>query len=133
MPYALKRRNATITFEGTDYDGLEMRCKFDVGMNVYLDYQRVIASKDVAEIASTIRDFGDKWLIEWNLEEDGAPVPATGEGMLTIPIPDATTIVAKWLGEMATPSVPLVQRSLDGSTLEADSTTTETASESQSS
>jgi len=64
-------------------------------------------------------------LMEWNLEDaSGGPVPATGDGMLQIPLSLAMLIVQHWIEAVSAVPAPLPETSGDLSTLAAASTVT---------
>lgn len=126
MPYQIKRRTAVIDFKGTDYDGAEMRCRFDVEMETFLSYQRMIDDASIVNVAEMFKQFGDEIVLEWNLEDEGKQIAADGAGMMKLPVQLATEIIKRWLEAMATPSAPLSLPSKNGATSEEASTETAT-------
>ena len=114
----VQRRTAVLVFEEGPYEGTEVRCAFDISMNVYFEYQ-ALASRAEEQDAEAFREvalrFGDEILMEWNLDgEDGEPLPATGEGFLTLPVTAVTDILRAWLDAMVRPTLPLESPSASG-------------------
>ncbi len=113
MGFREPRRTALITFEGTQWDTAEVRCRIDVPVRVILEYQR--AADDEADVAALFRSFGDDILVEWNVEDDaGAPVPATGDGFLSRSAEFAMAIMQGWAKAAAGVSAPLAGGSPSG-------------------
>lgn len=92
------KRVANISFEGTDYDGLEVRCSLDLPFRTVLEIQKLSASdKDTESIkANTI--WCDEVLESWNLTDDeGNDIPATSESALAVaPARLLSTLISKW-------------------------------------
>lgn len=92
------KRVANISFEGTDYDGLEVRCSLDLPFKTVLEIQKLSASdKDTESIkANTI--WCDEVLESWNLTDDeGNDIPATSESALAVaPARLLSTLITKW-------------------------------------
>lgn len=92
------KRVANISFEGTDYDGLEVRCSLDLPFKTVLEIQKLSASdKDTESIkANTI--WCDEVLESWNLTDDeGNDIPATSESALAVaPARLLSTLISKW-------------------------------------
>ena len=92
------KRVANISFEGTDYDGLEVRCSLDLPFRTVLEIQKLSASdKDTESIkANTI--WCDEVLESWNLTDDeGNDIPATSESALAVaPARLLSTLITKW-------------------------------------
>ena len=92
------KRVANISFEGTDYDGLEVRCSLDLPFKTVLEIQKLSASdKDTESIkANTI--WCDEVLESWNLTDDeGNDIPATSESALAVaPARLVSALISKW-------------------------------------
>lgn len=58
------RRTASISFEGTEWDGTEITCLLDVPLRVFFEFQRLSQGEDAE---SAYRKFGDEVLKGWNL------------------------------------------------------------------
>jgi hypothetical protein len=111
--YRVPRRTAVITFDGTDYDGAEVECKLDVPLGLYFDFGRV--GEESREQESLFRRWGDEVLLAWNLEDDdGRPLPATGEGIMALPPFMVTLLLNKWTETVVAVPSPLGGRSNGG-------------------
>ena len=124
--FRIPERTALINFEGTDYDGAEIQLRLSVSFAQFIALRESAQGEDQEGMA---RLFGDNVLMEWNLEDDaGQPIPATGDGMLAIPLDLTNLVVQHWVEAVAGVSVPLAPPSGDISTLAAASTAMETGS-----
>jgi len=122
--FRLPERTARITFEGTDYDGAEIRVLLSVSFAQFIALRESAQGEDQEGMA---RLFGETVLMDWNLEDaDGAPLSADGDGMLMIPLDLANLVVQHWVEEVAGVPSPLSGQSGDISTLAAASTAMET-------
>jgi hypothetical protein len=115
----------TLLFEGTDYEGLEVRMRatklgalFDagdllaIGDRVGIDVAPTAA--EMGQITSQFEDLADH-LVSWNIEdEDGRPVPANLEGMKTQELPLIVRIVKAWQQAMGDVAPPLPNSSSSG-------------------
>ena len=118
--FRIPDQTAHITFSGTDYDGAEIWVRLNVSFAHYIALREAAEGDDQARMAEL---FGTEVLMEWNLEDaSGEPVPATGEGMLQIPLSLAMLIVQHWIEAVSGVEAPLEPQSSDFSTLEAAST-----------
>lgn len=59
--------------------------------------------EDIDEFANLLQTFGDQVLVRWDLMKSGTDVPATGEGMNTLPMPAAMAIFQAWSEAVSTP------------------------------
>ena len=122
--FRLPDRTARITFEGTDYDGAEIRVRLNVSFAQFIALRESAQSEDQERMAGL---FGENVLMDWNLEDDdGRPIPADSDGMLAIPLDLVNLVVQHWVEQVAGVPAPLSETSGDISTLEAASTATET-------
>lgn len=113
MGYRIKRRTAVIKFEGTDFDGAEVSCVFDVSLKTLFDFQSTAES----EPENAFRRFGDEIITSWNLEDDaGNAIPADADGLLAQPPAFANALLAKWMEAMQAPPAPLGPAPNSGST-----------------
>jgi len=118
--FRLPERTARITFAGTDYDGAEIQVRLNVSFAQFIELRESAQGEDQERMA---RLFGDNVLMAWNLEyQDGEPIPADGDGMLTIPLDLTNLVVQHWVEEVAGVSAPLAGTSADFNTLAAAST-----------
>jgi hypothetical protein len=119
---------AVITFEGTDYDGAEIRAKLNVNFKYFSEIQAAI-SEDSTNGLRVAELFGDHALIDWNLEDyEGDPVPANAEGMTMIPVELVNLMVGHWAEAVSDIPDPLEKISSDISTLAQLSTAMESPS-----
>jgi len=118
--FRIPDQTAHITFSGTDYDGAEIWVRLNVSFAHYIALREAAEGDDQAKMAEL---FGGEVLMEWNLEDaSGEPVPATGDGMLQIPLSLAMLIVQHWIEAVAGVSAPLETTSGDINTLAEAST-----------
>ena len=118
--FRIPERTALINFAGTDYDGAEITLLLSVSFAQFLALRESAQGEDQEGMA---RLFGENVLMEWNLEDDaGQPIPATGDGMLAIPLELTNLVVQHWVEAVAGVSAPLETPSGDINTLAAAST-----------
>jgi len=118
--FRIPDQTAHITFAGTDYDGAEIWVRLNVSFAHFIALRAAAEGDDQASMADL---FGNEALMEWNLEDaSGEPIPATGDGMLQIPLSLAMLIVQHWIEAVAGVSAPLSPQSGDISTLAEAST-----------
>ena len=113
---------AVLKFEGTDYDGAEVRCRLTVPTALFLSLQRLVESKSADGIEAAFQMFGDDVLIEWNVEDPvtGEPYPATGEGFKRPSPQFAGQIISVWMEAVSGVAAPLVAPSVNGNMSEAE-------------
>ena len=122
--FRLPERTARITFEGTDYDGAEIRVRLSVSFAQFIALRESAQGEDQEGMA---RLFGETVLMDWNLEDtEGEPLLADGDGMLMIPLDLANLVGQHWVEEVAGVPAPLSETSGDIDTLAAASTAMET-------
>ena len=120
--FRIPERTARVTFEGTDYDGAEIKLKLSVSFAQFIALRESAQGEDQEGMA---RLFGETVLMEWNLEDgDGQPLPADGDGMMAIPLDLTNLVVQHWVEAVAAVPAPLSETSGDLSTLAAASTVT---------
>ena len=114
-------RTETLTFEGTPWEGAEVTVRMDISVGMYLELLDMVKSDENILVA---RLFGDSILEEWNIvDEGGDSIPATGEGMLSLPdMVFALRIIGQWIERVKSVSIPLAPPSVDGNMLVAAST-----------
>ena len=118
--FRIPERTARITFEGTDYDGAEIKLRLSVSFAQFIALREAAQEEDQEGMA---RLFGENVLIDWNLEDnDGQSIPANAEGMMAIPLDLTNLIVQHWVEAVSAVPVPLEQPSSDLSTLAEAST-----------
>jgi hypothetical protein len=114
------KKIANITFEGTDYDGLEVKCSLDLPMKVVLDIQRLSVSEDDKDKLEANKIWCDKVLLSWNLVDDkGDVIPANAESALMVaPSRLLAVLITKWAELVTEPSANLSNTQNDMPTLE---------------
>ena len=119
--FPVVNRTACLTFQGTPWEGAEVVVRLGISINVYLEIRRLMDTNDPIELTQV---FGNSMLVGWNLvDEHGKAIPATGEGMKSLPdMSFALRIVNLWLEAVAGVSAPLGPPSNDGNTLVEAST-----------
>ena len=112
MGFRIPKRTATIIWdEGHDYHGAEAQVRLDVPMALTFQMQRY--NDDDANREELLRRFGDAILISWNIEDDdGAALPATGEGMLQAPPAFVLDVLNHWIEATQAVPAPLVEESV---------------------
>jgi len=112
--YRVKKRTAKIIFVDTDYDGAVIEALFDVPLKKLFELQRLAETGKAEE---SFKIFGDEILTAWNVEDDdGKPIPASGDGLLSQPAPFANLILTKWLAAMQEPAAPFASQPNSGGT-----------------
>lgn len=137
MGYSIERRTAKLNLE--EYDGAWIRVRMDVALKVQLKILEIqaqtMAMSDTSDGISTewvdwqkslTKYFADNYLLEWNLEEDGAPIPATSSGLETLPIPMVMAIITASLTAGTEVPNPLDNASPNGNNLVEELTATTT-------
>ena len=96
--FIVERREAFLTFpEDSDYHGAEIRAKLDVDVRTFLELQSIGDDATATELRDAFTLFGDAIVKEWNLQdEDNKPVPATGDGFMTLPPAFCTSVIGAW-------------------------------------
>jgi hypothetical protein len=86
MGYKVETRTAAIDFaEDNPWHGIEARVVISVPFATLLWYQRNAETMDAALGEEAIRQWGEKYLQEWNIEDaQGVPIPATADGAVTV-------------------------------------------------
>lgn len=114
------KKIANITFEGTDYDGLEVKCSLDLPMKVVLDIQRLSVSEDDKDKLEANKIWCEKVLLSWNLVDDkGDVIPANAESALMVaPSRLLAVLITKWAELVTEPSANLSKTQNDMPTLE---------------
>ena len=102
--FIVERREALLTFpEDSDYHGAEIRAKLDVDVRTFLELQAIGDDATATELRDAFTLFGDAIVKEWNLQdEDNKPVPATGDGFMTLPPAFCTSVIGAWAEAAAT-------------------------------
>lgn len=131
--YKRKRKIYKLDFEGTEYDGLEVRVR---GLTTG-EYLQII------QLSAASGDEGDKetegmlkmfasHLIGWNLtDEEDEPVPTSYEGVVANDFVMNMAIITAWTNALGEPTEKLEKKSSSGDLALVASIPTETLSQSQ--
>jgi len=121
MGYERAKRTIRLQFDDPEMAGLEV-VTTSVPTNVFLGMVaiaqaggRAITTADLAGVATLFDEFAEH-LIEWNITQDGKPVPPTREGMGTQDTDFMLDVVMTWLSALGAASGPLALASSNGST-----------------
>lgn len=127
MGFETPRRVLKLAFDDPELDGLEVKVR-SVSLDRYLGFAdfgrlaelrtRAMTSDDRALVARMFDEFADA-LVEWNLTEDGEPVPATRQGVRDQDAEFMTTVVLAWITALIGVSAPLDSSSTGGPPSEA--------------
>ncbi len=80
-----KRKAATLTFDGTEWEGAEVRVLLSAPLEIILLVEEG-GSRDGVTSSDVFEAVMEEIVISWNLEDDeGNPIPATLEGMGKVP------------------------------------------------
>ena len=111
---------ANITFEGTDFDGLEVKATLDLPLKVVLDIQSLSQSDDNEDKLQANTIWCEKVLLSWNLVDDkGDVIPANAESALMVaPSRLLAVLITKWAELVTEPSANLSNTQKDMPTLE---------------
>jgi hypothetical protein len=114
------QQTANITFEGTDFDGLEVKVSLDLPLKVVLDIQSLSQSDETEDKLKANTIWCNKVLLSWNLVDDkGETIPANAESLLMgVPSRLLTTLIVKWSELVTEPSANLSKAQNDTHTLE---------------
>jgi hypothetical protein len=142
--FVRERKVYKLTFRDHELEGLVVRAR-SVPLGVFLDLMELASSAGLDTIeeldwsnlpegaADAIRrlleEFG-RALVEWNLEDENGPVPATFEGLAGQDLDLAMEIIEAWMTAIAGVAGPLGQSSPDGKPSLAGSLPMEPLSES---
>jgi hypothetical protein len=98
--FELEESYALLVFDEEELAGLEVRCRTDTPLSVFLEFQQLAASgsDDPAAARPAFELFADAVLDSWNLTRKGKPVPPDRDGVLSLPPRIATRLVVEWSG-----------------------------------
>ena len=133
------RASSSVEIEITEgaYAGLWMQCASVTSMGGYFTFaRRAVEGASQEEIwegnDAKLARFGDEVLIDWNLDDSaGRPLPATADGMRSIPLDLAFDLLNRWLEALTEVPAPLGAESNSGNTSEEGSIPMEPLSASQ--
>lgn len=129
MGFEIGGQTALLIFEeGTSLAGAEVRVSLDMSVRDFLALQRAVSGisqatlgdDQIEALEGAFETFGRLALKSWNLERDGEPIPATGEGMLMLPFKAANEVFAAWGSAISDVSPNLSAVSANGASAEAE-------------
>ncbi len=86
--YQLPKQIITLDFEGTDWEGAEVKLRRSISLDTYLFYQALDVKKldgNAQLLKEALVKFGDELIDSWNLHDDaGEPIPADGEELIAL-------------------------------------------------
>ena len=120
--YQLPPRTALVAFEGTDYDGAEVRLRLGGSLRAYFD---IVSGREAAEerprtleeTEAVYRRFAER-LVSWNLvDKSGDPIPATYDGLIDLDdMAFVFALIEASQNAVGGVSAPLVEPSANGAT-----------------
>ena len=114
--FKVARKTAVIDFaEDSPYYGVEATVITSVPFESLFWFQKNANSDDVETTLEVLKQFGENFLVEWNLEDyEGNPCPPTGDGIVRLEdFGLATNILVGWIEAVVTPPDPLSEKSLN--------------------
>ena len=114
MAFKRKRKIYKLDFEGTEYDGLEVRVRgLTTGEYLELITLSGVATEDGSETEKLLKMFSTH-LVSWNLQEDDEPVDASFDGIKANDLAMNLAIVDAWTNAMTSVSASTEKKSLAG-------------------
>jgi hypothetical protein len=100
MGFRPKRELYKLDFTGTEYEGLEVTAR-GVPLAVMLDMLTAMTAQEPSALQQMAATFGYA-LESWNVEdEDGQPVPADADGLMSQGSPFFLAVTKAWIAAMA--------------------------------
>ena len=109
MGFKLPQRTARLVFEG-DFEGAEVRVRLDQPLGALMQAQRLQAGRDTEGLCEFLAGL----LLDWNVEDDAGPLPATVAGLMRCTPAFVNLLIDEWLKAQAIVPAPLVGGSLNG-------------------
>lgn len=126
MAFQRKRKVYKLDFEGTEYDGLEVRIKgLTTGEFLELVTLTGSTSEGSGETEKLLKLLFTH-IVSWNLQEDDEPVPMTFEGIRSNDLAMNMRIIDAWTDAMVTVSKDAEKKSPSGDLALVASIPTET-------
>jgi hypothetical protein len=100
MGYRPQRISRKLDFSGTEYDGLEITVR-SVPMSVMLDMLATVGAQEPTayrHVTTTLAYALESWNVE---DEEGQPVPAGLDGLLSQDPAFITAVIKAWMTAMA--------------------------------
>lgn len=114
MGFKVKHPILRLTFDKPELEGLEVRAR-SIGLGAYLSLARMaelsdketLDAEDMAQLGGPFKILAQA-LVSWNLEEeDGTPIPATFEGIMSQDMGIMFDVLSGWMDAIASVSIPL--------------------------
>lgn len=112
MAFQRKRKVYRLIFEGTEYDGLEVRVQ-GLTTGEYLELVSLTGSTESSETEQLLKLFATH-LVAWNLQEDDEPVPTTFEGIKSNDLAMNMRVIDAWTDAMVKAPASTEKKSLAG-------------------
>jgi hypothetical protein len=109
MPYKLEPRTAKLIFED-GYAGMEVRVTLDHPLSHFIEAQKLQLSQDIEGLCRFVAGI----LVDWNLEDDGGPIPVTYEGLVRVYPAIIHDLVTRWMEAQVNVPAPLAETSSAG-------------------
>ena len=108
--FKVTRRTADLDFAAdSPWHGVEAKVVISVPFETLFWYQRNSESKEADVSADAIAQWGDKFLLEWNvLDPEGSPYPPTGEAAQAVADHGlVSSLMMGWMEAVMHPPAPL--------------------------
>lgn len=113
LGYKVERKVYRLRFESADMAGLVVRAR-SVPLGQFLDLAGMagspadgkLSAESVKDALGLFEGFASA-LVDWNVEDDDGPVPATLDGIRSLDIDFGLAVVMAWLEAIADVSPPL--------------------------
>jgi hypothetical protein len=114
MAYNHDRQRVRVRFEDPDpLAGLTM-VLWTASVDDYIRLGKIEDGEPTPERVETLCEAMGPMLVEWDLTQNGEPVPATTAGLRSLSVPLAVRLAGEWLSAVARVPAPLGQSSSDG-------------------
>lgn len=113
MAFQRKRKVYRLLFEGTEYDGLDVRVQ-GLTTGEYLELVSLSGNTSEASETEKLLVFFASHLVAWNLEEDGMPVETSLDGVKSNDLAMNLRIIDAWTDAMVSVSKDTEKKSLAG-------------------
>lgn len=121
MGYQPPRKTYRLVFDEGEYAGLSVRVR-SVPLGQFMALTRLAETagdgkeqEAFAGMGELFEGFADA-LVDWNVEDDGAPVPADLSGVYAQDFDFVMFLVGEWISAMGDVAAPLVPPSVSGGT-----------------
>lgn len=115
MGFQRKKKIYRLDFEGTEYDGLEVKVGgLTTGEFLELISLSAPGTEEGSNETEKMLRFFSSHLVGWNLEDEGVPVPATFDGVKTNELAMNQFIISAWTDALASVPEKLEKKSPGG-------------------